>query len=149
MLITKQADYGIRVLICLSHLSPGQVVPMKEVARRAHIPSSFMPKIISHLTNRGLIITERGKSGGIRLAKKPEEISIYEVVEAIDGPPLLNVCMSRPGECPLNTRCEVYHMWRKAQDCLDTLLRETRLAQVKVACNDGEGTSSSPGVQGS
>ncbi len=140
MLITKQADYGIRVLICLSHLAPGKVVPMKDVARRARIPASFMPKIISHLTNRGLIITERGKSGGIRLAKRPEEISIYEVVEAIDGPPLLNICMARPSECPINARCEVYHMWKRAQECLDAFLKGTHLAEVKISCNGEEGS---------
>ena len=133
MLITRQADYGIRVLVYLSRVPPGKVVPMKEVANKAYIPVSFMPKIISHLTNRGLIITERGKSGGIRLAKSPEEITIYEVVEAIDGPPFLNICMARPEECPLNPRCGVYQMWKKAQESLDTFLRETTLAQVSTA----------------
>ncbi|RLD92470.1 MAG: hypothetical protein DRI93_06595 [Aquificota bacterium] len=105
----------------------------------------FMPKIISHLANRGLIITERGKSGGIRLARKPEEISIYEVVEAIDGPPLLNICMTRPNECPLNTRCKVYDMWKKAQECLDAFLKETHLAEVEGPCSNGDENLSSEG----
>jgi Rrf2 family protein len=147
MLITRQADYGIRVLLYLSQVPPGRVVPMKEVARKAYIPVSFMPKIISHLTNRGLIVTERGKSGGIRLAKPPQEITIYEIVEAIDGPPLLNICMARPEECPLNPRCGVYLMWKKAQDSLDTFLKETTLDQVNKD-QDGRGNPFAPHGEG-
>ncbi len=104
-----------------------------------------MPKIISHLANRGLIITERGKSGGIRLVRRPEEISIYEVVEAIDDHPLLNICMTGANECPLNTRCKVYDMGEKDQECLDASLREIHLGEVEGPCSGGDENLSGEG----
>ena len=111
MQITRQADYALRTIIYLSRLEPEQKAPTSIIAKKQHIPSSFLAKIISQLSVAGLIHTARGARGGVSLAKDPDEISVLEVVEAIDGPVMLNECTTNPGICPFSDDCPMRVIW--------------------------------------
>jgi len=87
----------------------------KDIAEEQRIPPSFLAKIISQLSIAGLIQTSRGARGGVSLAKAPEEISILEVVEAIDGPMLLNECTGNPNTCPFGKGCPLHLVWCEAK----------------------------------
>lgn len=130
MQITRQADYALRAMIFLSRQEPGQRVPTSAIAEVQQIPSSFLAKIISQLSIAGLIHTSRGARGGVTLAKPPQEISILEVVEAIDGPIALNECTAASGACQFGENCAMRPIWCDAQDELIERLRSTTFAAV-------------------
>jgi len=129
MQITRQADYAIRAVLYLSKLGPNQRAATSTVAREQHIPPSFLAKIISQLSIVGLLHTSRGARGGVTLARDPGEISLLDVVEAIDGPILLNECVGEGGSCTFGEGCPLQPIWSETQMYLVKRLRETRFGQ--------------------
>ena len=130
MQITRQADYAVRAVYHLSKLEPGERAATSQIAKDQHIPPSFLAKIVSQLSVAGLLQTSRGARGGVSLAKSPEEISLLEVVEAIDGPILLNVCVSGNGKnCYFGDNCPVAPIWCDAQTELVDRLKTTTFDQ--------------------
>src|SRR4030042_1522260 len=99
MQITRQADYAIRAVLYLARLGSSQRAATSQVAQAQRIPPSFLAKIISQLSIAGLLHTSRGARGGVTLARDPEDITLLEVVEAIDGPIQLNECIGPDGTC--------------------------------------------------
>src|SRR5215813_13168285 len=99
MQITRQADYAMRAVLYLARLGDSERASTGAVAEDQHIPPSFLAKIISQLSVAGLLHTARGARGGVRLAREPKDISLLEVIEAIDGPIQLNECVGGKGTC--------------------------------------------------
>ena len=115
MQITRQADYAVRAVLYLASLSNGTRAPTSKIAREQNIPSSFLAKIVSQLSVAGVVQTSRGARGGVSLARPSNEISLLEVIEAIDGPITLNECVPDPSVCPFGEDCAVHKIWREAQ----------------------------------
>lgn len=133
MQITRQADYALRAMYYLAKVDPTQRSATSQIAEDQRIPPSFLAKIISQLSIAGLIHTSRGARGGVSLARPPENITILEVVEAIDGPIMLNECTSSTEVCPFGEECPIRPLWCDAQAELVERLRTTTFASfVKV-----------------
>lgn len=128
MQITRQADYALRAMYYLAKKDPNQRAATSQIAQEQRIPPSFLAKIISQLSIAGLIHTSRGARGGVSLARPPAEISILEVVEAIDGPIMLNECTASPDACPFGEECPIRPLWCQAQEELVERLRVTSFA---------------------
>ncbi len=111
MQITKQADYALRAVMYLAKMGNGDKAATRDIAENQQIPPSFLAKIISQLSIAGLILTSRGARGGVMLARPASEVSILDVVEAIDGPMLLNECTSAPHLCPFGSDCPLRQVW--------------------------------------
>ena len=129
MQITRQADYAVRAVLYLSQLGSDQRAATSQIAEEQRIPPSFLAKIVSQLSVAGLLQTSRGARGGVSLAKSPENISLLEVVEAIDGPILLNECVSGNGNCFFNDDCPMKPVWCDAQAELVNRLKSTTFDQ--------------------
>ena len=125
MEISRRTDYGVRVILDLASLAGSERASTQEIASRQNIPSPFLAKIISQLSLSGLVTTYRGAGGGVRLARPASEISLLNVIEALEGPIRLNRCLIQPGACPRDEHCPVHPVWAKAQDELTTLLNAT------------------------
>lgn len=123
MQITRQADYALRAMLYLARLEPNQRAATSQIADFQQIPSSFLAKIISQLSIAGLIHTSRGARGGVSLARRTEEISLLDVVEAIDGPITLNECTKDPSSCVFGDTCPIYDVWCQAETELVSKLR--------------------------
>jgi len=123
MQITRQADYALRAILHLARLEPKQRAATRLIAQEQEIPPSFLAKIISQLSIAGIINTSRGARGGVSLARKPEEISLLDVVEAIDGPITLNECVDDPSVCSFGDDCPIHEVWREAKTELVRKLR--------------------------
>ncbi|HZM23149.1 MAG TPA: Rrf2 family transcriptional regulator [Anaerolineales bacterium] len=130
MQITRQADYATRAILYLARNRNGQRVATNQVAKEQKIPSSFLAKIISQLSIAGLLHTSRGARGGITLARDPEQITLLQVIEAIDGPIQLNVCVECEGLCSFEDKCPIQTVWRDTQKELISKLRNTNFAQL-------------------
>jgi Rrf2 family protein len=131
MQITRQADYAIRAVRYLARQGSSQRVATSTVAREMKIPPSFLAKIISQLSIAGLLHTSRGARGGVSLAHEPKEISVLDVVEAIDGPILLNECVGDPTGCTFIEECPMHPIWVDVQQQLVERLRNTNFASLK------------------
>ena len=129
MQITRQADYAVRAVLHLARLGPNQRAATSQIAEEQRIPPSFLAKIVSQLSVAGLLQTSRGARGGVSLSRSPEDISLLDVVEAIDGPILLNDCVAGNGTCYFSDSCPVKLVWGRAQSELVGELRHTTFDQ--------------------
>jgi Rrf2 family protein len=129
MQITRQADYAIRAVLYLAKLGNNQRAATSQVAQEQRIPPSFLAKIISQLSIAGLLHTSRGARGGVMLAKAPNEITLLDVVEAIDGPIALNECVGENGMCSFGDDCPLRPVWCETQEELVKRLQATNFAQ--------------------
>ena len=130
MQITRQADYAVRAVLHLARVGNSERSATSAVAKEQNIPPSFLAKIISQLSIAGLLHTSRGARGGVTLAREPKEITLLEVVEAIDGPIQLNECVGNTGACTFDENCPIKPVWCDAQDELVTRLKSTNFAQM-------------------
>ena len=111
MEITQQADYAVRAVLELALRPEGERVSTDEIARQQNIPAAFLTKICARLASAGILVTQRGVNGGIRLARTPDRITLLDVIEAIDGPITLNRCARNPSECSRDRTCAVHPIW--------------------------------------
>jgi Rrf2 family protein len=126
MQITRQADYAIRAVRYLAKQGSEKRVATSTVAKEMQIPPSFLAKIISQLSIAGLLHTSRGARGGVALARDSKDISVLDVVEAIDGPILLNECVGSNKPCVFEGDCLVHPIWAEVQETLVSRLSATR-----------------------
>ena len=129
MQITRQADYAVRAMVYLAQLKPGDHAATGKIAKEKSIPPSFLAKIVSQLGVAGLLHTSRGARGGVSLAKPAEAISLLDVVEAIDGPILLNNCVGESSTCDYDESCPLKPVWCDAQKILIDHLSKANFAQ--------------------
>jgi len=115
MQITRQADYALRAVVFLSRLGDDERAATSQIALEQKIPPSFLAKIVSQLSVAGLLQTSRGARGGVSLARSPEEITVLDVIEAIDGPILLNECVGSGGVCVFGDGCPMKPIWCDTQ----------------------------------
>lgn len=102
MKLNQATDYAFRAVLYLSRLSPGEVVEAQVIADREHIPMRFLLKILRMLTKAGIVQSYRGVNGGYALARAPVEITMKDVVEAVEGPVRINRCLVDPELCSKN-----------------------------------------------
>jgi Rrf2 family protein len=131
--ISRRTDYGVRVILELATLPDGARASTQDIAERQQIPSPFLAKIISQLSLSGLVTTFRGAGGGVTLSRSPSEISLLQVIEALDGPIRLNRCLIQPEACPRNGSCPVHDVWSQAQAGITKLLGSTDFDQLAKA----------------
>jgi Rrf2 family protein len=129
-MLSRRADYGVRAMMDIAAQHPTGRMIVSEIAKRQDIPPSFLAKIVPLLARAGLVRTSLGATGGITLAASPEEISLLQIIEAIDGPFTLNLCSLNPSDCQQYVTCAAYQVWGKAQTQLNQTLAQTRLSDL-------------------
>ena len=140
-MLTKKGKYGLKALVHLSELPPGQLAFVNEIAVANKIPKKFLDAILGELRNAGFVQSRKGKDGGYRLAKLPSEIKIGHVVRVLDGPLAPLPCASRTqyqrcDDCD-EERCRVRHMMLEVRQAVAEVLDNRSLAEMRdVAAND-------------
>ncbi|MBN8581384.1 MAG: Rrf2 family transcriptional regulator [Anaerolineae bacterium] len=129
MQITRQADYAVRAVLHLARSGDTRTAT-SVIAEEQKIPPSFLAKIISQLSIAGLLHTSRGARGGVTLARQAGEITLLEVIEAIDGPIQLNECVGNTNTCSFDKDCPLRPVWCEAQEELVGRLKGTNFADM-------------------
>lgn len=130
--ITKAAEYSLRATAALvGFYEKDETATVSEIAVGEAIPESFLRKLLKPLIRANIVKSERGYSGGITLAKMPSEISVLDVVEAVDGKLSLNDCVLDPSECGLISKCTIHGLWVETTDLLKNHLNNYTLEDVK------------------
>ncbi|MCS6806643.1 MAG: Rrf2 family transcriptional regulator [Acidobacteriota bacterium] len=130
MQLTRAADYGVRVMIHLASLPKGARVKRDELAEAAGVPESFMSKVLQRLVRARLIFSRRGTQGGFQLGVASENVSLLDVVEAIEGPIELNLCLISKDSCERALWCPAHSVWAEAQAALVNVLKSASLAKL-------------------
>lgn len=130
MEITRQADYALRAVLEIARHDSRDRVTTAEIARRQQIPASFLAKIVGQLSIAGILQTTRGARGGVTLARDPAGITMLDVVEAIDGPIVLNACVTDPDYCTFGSTCAMRPVWCEAHGELVDRLRNVTMGSL-------------------
>lgn len=137
--LTRKTDYGLVALAGLARAAPAKL-SAREIADESGVPLSLLMNILTELARHGIVESTRGAKGGYRLAQSPEEISLTQLIEALEGPVRLTVCCHGdeaapearmdPAECDLEESCPIKTPVRKVQLILQRFLDEVTLAHI-------------------
>jgi len=128
--ISRKIDYGLRAMIHLAGLAQGRIATIQDLSTTLHVPREFLAKILKVLAAKGLVRSSRGAHGGYQLARPPRDISFLEVIEAVEGPVQLNVCLDHKDRCDVSAGCTMYHVWKVGQERMLEVYRRTSIAEL-------------------
>lgn len=127
--VTRLTDYATVILTVLA-ARPDVVLSAPELAERAGLEAPTVAKVLKPLAAAGLVEGFRGASGGYRLTRPPEAISLIEIVEAMEGPLSMTECSTASGQCGIEHSCGVRANWRRINDVVAEALGNVSLAQM-------------------
>ena len=130
MRVSAKSDYALRALIEMAGRSDSAPVSAEELGRLQDIPHGFLQAILADLRRAGVVVSQRGQSGGWRLAGKAEAISVADVIRAVDGP-LVSVYGLRPEAVEYNDTADVLqHVWIAARRSLRDVFEQVSIQQL-------------------
>lgn len=130
MQLTRAADYAVRVMIHMATLPAHERALLPALAQATNAPESFLSKILQALCHAGFIASRRGQTGGFEILHPGRQASIRSVVEAIDGPIGLNVCLLSGAVCDRKIHCPAHPVWAKAQEAMLEALNSATIAEL-------------------
>jgi Rrf2 family protein len=134
-------DYAVRMVLYLSQ-KEGKVVSRKELVEKVDIPLSLLSRIGQMLEIAGLVYVQKGRGGGYKLKKKPEETTLLDVIEAIHGKVYLNRCVESPGFCSRSPACPVHEVWIEVNERFRELLKSYDFSKLLTKNGDFQGKKS-------
>ncbi|HHV65427.1 MAG TPA: Rrf2 family transcriptional regulator [Peptococcaceae bacterium] len=146
MQLNQATDYAFRAVMHLVLSLPKEIVPAQTIAESEHIPMRFLLKIMRYLLQAGIVKSYRGIEGGYGLAKRPEDITLLDVVKAIEGEIAINRCLLDPKYCSKNGvgTCEIHNALEAIQNKLTEELARynfAELAEKNAQKNNSKGGS--------
>jgi Rrf2 family protein len=150
MQLTRAADYAVRVMIHLATLPDSERTLLPTLAKATSAPESFLSKILQALCRANLIASRRGQAGGFQILPAGRMASIRAIIEVIDGPICLNVCLISGASCKRKSYCPAHPIWVRAQEAMlsvleaDTVTTLAAPALLSAAQIGGQTTPSKP-----
>ena len=137
--ITKNADYGILLLAEMASTEAGVLHNARRLADSTHIPQPMVSKILKILAKEGLLESHRGQKGGYSLSRSANEITVAEIITALEGPIAIIECADHEKEtlCDLHSVCTVSNPWRKINDVVCEALSSITLEEMTQPCCSG------------
>ncbi|MGD0938107.1 MAG: Rrf2 family transcriptional regulator [Terracidiphilus sp.] len=132
MQLTRAADYAVRVMIHLATLPTQERALLPALAAATGAPKSFLSKVLQALCRSAFIVSRRGQTGGFEILDSGRKATIRAVIEAIDGPICLNLCMNTGASCNRSSYCPAHSIWEKAQEAMLQVLDEATVAELAV-----------------
>lgn len=130
MQVTRAGEYGVLGMLNLARRSQGQCVMIDDISVEERISKSFLAKIFQDLAKAGLVKSTRGARGGYVLARPPEQITVLEIIEAIEGRIVLQRCLEDVPDCDNTSGCALCRLLGQAQDRVKDVFAQTTLADL-------------------
>jgi Rrf2 family transcriptional regulator, cysteine metabolism repressor len=138
MMFSTKAEYGVRVMVELARRADEDPVPLAEIASRGELPLAYLEHLVARLRKAGLVDSRRGSRGGYLLARSPAEITMAEIVEALEGSIAPIECISEAADgsivCSRETDpghvCPTKLLWTRVRFAIVRTLHETALADL-------------------
>ncbi len=132
--VSRKVDYALRAVIHLANEEANdRACSVGQIAQRERIPRQFLEKIVQQLIHKGLVRSRRGPHGGYVLGRAPEAMTFRDVIEAVEGPISLNVCVGDHPDCFLLGACGMNRIWAEGQRRVMDLFEKTTIAAVRRA----------------
>ena len=130
--MTKLADYGIVLLTHMAMEAPGTLHTAQDLAGKSRVPVPTASKLLKSLARAGLVVSHRGRNGGYGLARAAEEISVAEIIAAIEGPIGLTECgTGTEGACDMEPFCAARGRWAPINQAIERALRDVPLSAMR------------------
>lgn len=128
--LTRKSEYAIRGIIYLAQQPAGKNSLLSEIAEAADAPQTFLAKILQDFGKLGLVRSFRGSGGGFVLARPAGEITLQQIVEAVEGPIAPSQCLAEPRLCNRSGTCRAHQVWRKVQNKVIDVLQGVTLEEL-------------------
>jgi Rrf2 family protein len=128
--LTKRGDYAVRAMLALARGSGNGLLSARRISDAMVIPVRFLPQVLGDLQRAGLVEAAPGRSGGYRLARAAETISLLDVIEAVEGDGRRRTCVLRGGPCGVDGTCDVHDVFFEGQEALRTTFAGATLADL-------------------
>lgn len=133
MIYSRSAEYAVRAFVYLAGLDPGEYAMAKNIAAESGIPSPFLSKLLQDLVRDGFLRSSKGPRGGFRLNQAAEDISMLQVVEAVDGKGRYDRCLGGGPECNDRVICGMHDAWQELRSRIIGYLGQTSVADLAVS----------------
>jgi Rrf2 family protein len=130
VLFSRQCEYALQAVTYLALRPEGEKTSIRELTKTIGIPYHFLAKILQDLSNKGLLVSQRGPTGGFALARSPKEISLFDIVEAIDGDGFSTGCVMGFPDCSGKNPCSVHGIWGDLRQNLRATLSDKSISQM-------------------
>lgn len=145
MKISTKGRYALRVMLDLAVCEEGEFISLKEISDRQEISRKYLEMIVSMLNRAGYVVSLRGKSGGYRLAKKPEEYTVGAILKLTEGSMSPVTCLDCRGEnCNRADSCLTLPLWENLDHLIDEYLESVTLEDL---LNQTEALHQNPGAK--
>lgn len=131
MQTSRRVDYALRLLVDLAVQPPGGRVTIGQVAERQKVPAAFLRRIVPELVAAGFVVTQRGERGGVTMAQPAGEVTVLQVLEALEGPVRFNAPPIWASDLP--SHAALRELWRSAEQDLRAHLSTTTIAGLAEA----------------
>jgi Rrf2 family protein len=128
--LSKKADYALMAMKHLVTRSDGGASSAREIAEQYDIPLELMAKVLQRLARRGLVVSLQGTRGGYRLARQPAQISVADIIEAIEGPLRVTACSTEAENCGQYAKCSVRDPLWRIKDRIVAALSDCTLQEI-------------------
>jgi FeS assembly SUF system regulator len=135
--ITKQSDYGIVLMTLFAGDGRERVHSTRDLAALAKLPLPTVSKILKALARAGLLQSHRGVKGGYRLSRQPGDISVEEIIRALEGPIAITECVEVGSDCEIEGTCPVRTNWQRINGAVRDALAGIRLSEMATSVSFG------------
>lgn len=133
LIFSRQCEYALQAVLFLALRPEGEMTSIKSLARRLGIPYHFLGKILQDLTRKRLLVSLKGPTGGFALAVPAKDVTLFHIVEAIDGAGFLRNCILGFPECSGTNPCAVHFAWGALRDEVYQMLISKNIGELARA----------------
>lgn len=139
MQFSLSIDYAIHGLVYLALVSPEKATFMSAIAKAIKVPESYLRKVFQLLAKRRIVLSQRGAKGGYLLARKPDQITLKDIIDAIDGSLPIFSCLKIQRKCNITQNCVLKETFEKAIARMSAILEETSLEDLAADMSNHAG----------
>jgi Rrf2 family protein len=129
-MLSKSCEYGLRAVLYLASLDQEGYVPIGTISEELDISFPFLTKIFQKLNDAGLLTSQRGPKGGVALTEPADEVTLHEIVVAIDGNDLFQECVLGLPNCGDAEPCPLHDEWAEERNRVERMFRNATLAEL-------------------
>ncbi|MBP5606759.1 MAG: Rrf2 family transcriptional regulator [Lachnospiraceae bacterium] len=130
-MISTRGRYALRVMLDLAENDNGSYIPLKDIAARQEISKKYLEIIAKELVSGGLLTGASGKGGGYRLVRRPDEYSVGEIIELMEGSLSSVACLAdKKYKCPRKKICKTLSMWKEYDDLVHDFFNKKKLSDL-------------------
>ena len=130
IIFSRQCEYALQAVLYLASKPAEAVTSITELAGKVEVPSPFLAKILQNLTHQRLLVSSKGRFGGFKLAKPSLEITLFQIVEAIDGSEFMQACVLGFPSCSDKNACAIHAKWSELREGIHDMLKCRNIAEM-------------------